>query len=70
MQVLYREHAAGAYSKMPFALALCCVEIPYNTVETFLFSCVSYCAPPPLSTLPSLACRICAVKILICLPCI
>ena len=48
LQVLYREHAAGAYSKMPFALALCCVEIPYNTVETFLFSLISYCEAPAL----------------------
>ena len=40
VQVLYREYAAGMYSKMPFALSLCCVEIPYNTVEAALFSVV------------------------------
>ena len=40
LQVLYREYAAGMYSKMPFALSLCCVEIPYNTLEAALFSCV------------------------------
>ena len=41
LQVFYREHAAGSYSKMPFAVSLCCVEIPYNTVSAALFSCVS-----------------------------
>ena len=40
MQVLHREHAAGLYSKMPFAVSLCCVEIPYNTVAAAIFSCV------------------------------
>ena len=40
LQVLHREHAAGLYSKMPFAVSLCCVEIPYNTVAAAIFSCV------------------------------
>ncbi|KAK9866038.1 hypothetical protein WJX84_006833 [Apatococcus fuscideae] len=42
MQVLYREQAAGMYTAMPFALAQCCVEIPWNLVQSILFSCVSY----------------------------
>ena len=40
MQVLYREHAAFTYRKMLFALSLCCVEIPYNTLAAALFSVV------------------------------
>lgn len=42
MQVLYREHAAGMYSKMPFAVALCTIEVPYNLATTFLFSAITY----------------------------
>ena len=42
LQVLYRERAAGMYTAMPFALAQCCVEIPWNLRQATLFSCVSY----------------------------
>lgn len=42
VQVLYREQAAGMYTAMPFALAQCCVEIPWNLLQSILFSCVSY----------------------------
>ena len=42
MQVLYREQAAGMYTAMPFALAQCCVEIPWNLLQSILFSCISY----------------------------
>lgn len=31
--VYYREHAAGMYGGLPFALALACVELPYLLVQ-------------------------------------
>ncbi|KAK9836331.1 hypothetical protein WJX81_006307 [Elliptochloris bilobata] len=40
--VSYRERAAGMYSSLPFALAQCMVEIPYNFVQAILFSAISY----------------------------
>ncbi|KAK9794008.1 hypothetical protein WJX73_008792 [Symbiochloris irregularis] len=40
--VLYREHAAGMYAKMPFSIALCTVEVPYNFVQTCLFASIAY----------------------------
>ena len=30
------------YSRMPFAMALCSVEVPYNFVQTILFSGIAY----------------------------
>eukprot|EP00884_Botryococcus_braunii_P023385 jgi/Botrbrau1/9730/Bobra.0388s0022.1 len=40
--VSWRERAAGMYDPLPFALAQCAVEIPYNVVQCILFCCVSY----------------------------
>ncbi|KAK9820341.1 hypothetical protein WJX72_009201 [[Myrmecia] bisecta] len=40
--VMYRERAAGMYNELPFAVAQCIVEIPYNLVQTICFSAVAY----------------------------
>lgn len=32
----------GMYDALPFALAQCFVEIPYNLFQCILFSCISY----------------------------
>lgn len=71
MQVLYREHAAGMYSKMPFAMALCTIEVPYNLVNTFLFSAITYfmvrfilTAGTCSSAYRSFTCRACAAVLL------
>ena len=42
MQVMYRERAAGMYDELPFAIAQCLVEIPYNLVQSLLFGIISY----------------------------
>lgn len=39
---MYRERAAGMYSELPFASAQCLIEVPYNLVQAFLFSLISY----------------------------
>ena len=44
VQVMYRERAAGMYNELPFALAQCVIEIPYNLIQAILFSCIG--APP------------------------
>ena len=41
-QVMYRERAAGMYDELPFAVAQCLVEVPYNLIQAILFSLVSY----------------------------
>jgi hypothetical protein len=41
-QVMYRERAAGMYDELPFAVAQCLVEIPYNLVQSVLFAIISY----------------------------
>ena len=40
--VMYRERAAGMYSELPFALAQCLIELPYNLAQAMIFSCTSY----------------------------
>lgn len=40
--VMYRERAAGMYNELPFALAQCMIELPYNLLEAILFSCIAY----------------------------
>ena len=40
--VMYRERATGMYHELPFALAQCIVELPYNLVQTLLFGSISY----------------------------
>ena len=42
LQVMYRERAAGMYDELPFAVAQCLVEIPYNLVQSVLFAIISY----------------------------
>ena len=42
VQVMYRERAAGMYDEMPFAVAQCLIEIPYNLVQSLLFCVISY----------------------------
>ncbi len=39
---MYRERAAGMYSELPFASAQCLIEVPYNLLQAFLFSLISY----------------------------
>ncbi len=39
---MYRERAAGMYNELPFALAQCIIELPYNLIQALLFSCVAY----------------------------
>ena len=69
LQVLYREYAAGMYAKMPFALSLCCVEIPYNTLEAALFSIV--CPKDDMSKLFASSFLLSsAAMLLCCCPCI
>ena len=41
-QVMYRERAAGMYDELPFAVAQCLVELPYNLIQAFLFALISY----------------------------
>lgn len=41
-QVMYRERAAGMYSELPFASAQCLIEVPYNLMQSLIFSCISY----------------------------
>ena len=40
--VMYRERATGMYHELPFALAQCIVELPYNLIQTLLFGSISY----------------------------
>lgn len=40
--VMYRERASGMYHELPFALAQCAVELPYNLLQTLLFGAISY----------------------------
>lgn len=40
--VMYREQAAGMYDPLPFALAQCLIEVPYNLIQAILFSVTSY----------------------------
>lgn len=40
--IMYRERASGMYHELPFALAQCAIEIPYNFVQTLLFGAISY----------------------------
>ncbi|BDA40539.1 Pleiotropic drug resistance protein 1 [Coccomyxa sp. Obi] len=40
--VMYRERAAGMYSELPFASAQCLIEVPYNLLQSLIFSCISY----------------------------
>ena len=42
LQVMYRERAAGMYDELPFAVAQCLIELPYNLVQAFLFALISY----------------------------
>lgn len=30
---MYRERAAGMYNELPFALAQCVIELPYNLLQ-------------------------------------
>lgn len=39
---MYRERAAGMYDELPFAVAQCLVELPYNLIQAFLFALISY----------------------------
>lgn len=48
---MYRERAAGMYNELPFALAQCVIELPYNLVQAILFSCIG---EPLLSDAPLL----------------
>ena len=41
-QVMYRERAAGMYDELPFAVAQCLIELPYNLIQSFLFALISY----------------------------
>ena len=41
-QVMYRERAAGMYDELPFAVAQCLIEIPYNLAQSLLFAVISY----------------------------
>ena len=41
-QVMYRERAAGMYDELPFAVAQCLIELPYNLIQAFLFALISY----------------------------
>ena len=45
--VMYRERAAGMYNELPFALAQCCIEVPYNLLQSILFSCIGTPPTPP-----------------------
>ncbi len=40
--VMYRERASGMYHELPFALAQCFIELPYNLIQTLLFGAISY----------------------------
>ena len=40
--IMYRERASGMYHELPFALAQCAVELPYNFAQTLLFGAISY----------------------------
>ena len=39
---MYRERAAGMYDELPFAVAQCLIEVPYNLIPAFLFAIISY----------------------------
>ena len=39
---MYRERAAGMYDEMPFAIAQCLVELPYNLLQALLFVTIAY----------------------------
>ncbi|PSC69376.1 ATP-binding cassette transporter isoform B [Micractinium conductrix] len=41
-RVFYREHAAGMYGPLPFAIAQGNVEIPYLAVQCVIYSCIVY----------------------------
>jgi len=41
-QVMYRERAAGMYDELPFAVAQCLVELPYNLLQALLFAAIAY----------------------------
>ncbi|CAM6108621.1 unnamed protein product [Calypogeia fissa] len=40
--VFYREHAAGLYSAIPYALSQILIEIPYTFVQALLYSLLTY----------------------------
>ena len=66
---MYRERAAGMYSELPFALAQCLIELPYNLAQTMVFCCTSYFMlgfdhtaggrPPCAAVIPLCACCCC-----------
>lgn len=39
---MYREKAAGMYDALPFAVAQCIVEVPYNFIQACIFAVISY----------------------------